>query len=112
MLPQTDLSLQHLQAELARIDLLVQREVRRWQLAGQDPSDQFRGLRLSDDQVVALLDRPAGTSWGQTVELPPDEARALAAAQAHAGRRLAAVAEAATRQGHRLRLSHLASTFG
>jgi AAA+ superfamily predicted ATPase len=112
MLPQTDLSLQHLQAELARIDLLVQREVRRWQLAGQDPADQFRGLRLSEDHVAALIERPPGTSWGQTVSLGADEARALASAQAQADRRVKALVDAARKQKHDLRLEHLAATFG
>jgi hypothetical protein len=37
-----DISLRHLQAELARLDILLQREVRRWQIAGQDPADPFR----------------------------------------------------------------------
>ena len=58
-----DLSLQHLQAELARIDVLIQRQVQRWQLAGQDPGDAFRGLYVSDDEVNGLLARPLGAAW-------------------------------------------------
>jgi hypothetical protein len=112
MLSQPDLSLQHLQAALARIDLLVQREVRRWQLAGQDPTDQFRGLKISEEQAAALAERPPGTSWGQTVALEPQESRALARAQAEADRQLSQVAEAASRQGVTPRLEHLQTTFG
>ena len=68
-----DLSLQLLQVEMARIDLLVRRDVLRWQLAGQVTDDKFRGLHLTDAQVNALLDRPLATSWGQLVKLAPDE---------------------------------------
>jgi hypothetical protein len=49
-----DISLRHLQAELARLDILLQREVRRWQIAGQDPADPFRGLYVSDTEVQRL----------------------------------------------------------
>ena len=38
-----------------------------WQLAGQDPTDAFRGLKVTDQEVQGLLDRPFGASWGQTV---------------------------------------------
>ena len=59
-----DLSLVHLEAELARIDVLIRREVRRWQLAGQDPGDAFRGLYVSDAEADMLVARPFGASWG------------------------------------------------
>ena len=79
-----DLSLRHLEAELARIDVLIRREVRRWQLAGQDPGDAFRGLYVSDAEADMLVVRPFGSSWGQTVTLQPDEAQAYADAQRRA----------------------------
>jgi hypothetical protein len=78
-----DLSLAHLQADLARIDLRIQREVRRWQLAGQDPTDTFRGLKVTDQEVLGLLARPLGASWGQTVDLE-EESGAFATAEAEA----------------------------
>jgi AAA+ superfamily predicted ATPase len=106
------LSLQHLQAELRRIDILIRREVFRWQLAGQDPADDFRGLYLSDDQAKALLARPLGTSWGQTVTLPPAEAQAFAEAQAQAAEQAEALAEKARQSGTPSRLDHLATIFG
>ncbi|MBN1581404.1 MAG: hypothetical protein JXA89_11945 [Anaerolineae bacterium] len=37
-----------MKAGQARIDVLIQRRVRRWQIAGQDPADAFRGLYVSD----------------------------------------------------------------
>jgi hypothetical protein len=106
------LNLQHLQAELERIDILIRREVRRWQLAGQDPSDDFRGLYLSDDQAEGLLTRSFGASWGQTVVLAPEEAQAFAAAQAEATQQAETLAKMARQQGRITRLEHLAATFG
>ena len=59
-----DSSLRHLEAELARLDVCLRREVSRWQRAGQDPTDAFRGLYVSDEQANALLERPLGATWG------------------------------------------------
>jgi AAA+ superfamily predicted ATPase len=97
---------------MARIDVLVHREVRRWQLAGQDPSDAFRGLHVSDAEAAVLLERPFAMSWGQTVALKPNEATAFANLQARAARRAELLAEAANREGHTPRLLYLAEAFG
>jgi hypothetical protein len=56
---QKDVSSQHLQAELARLDDKLQRAVRRWQLAGQDTNDAFRGLYLG---LQLYLLPPSATS--------------------------------------------------
>jgi len=68
-LEELELSLGHLQAELARIDILIRRAVRRWQLAGQDSADTFRGLYVSDAEAAHLLQRPFGSNWGQIILL-------------------------------------------
>ena len=109
---ETKMSLQHLQAELARIELLVRREVLRWQLAGQDPGDGFRGLHISAEEASQLFDRPFGASWGQTVDLPAGGAQAFTAAQSEAEQRLQAAVEQAGRLGQTPRLLQLAGTFG
>ena len=102
-----DLSLAHLQAELARLDVRIQREVRRWQLAGQDPTDSFRGLKITEQEVDGLLARPFGASWGQTVDLA-DEAEPFAAADAKARLLAENLVQAAAKRGQTLRLNHLA----
>ncbi len=107
-----DISLRHLEAELLRIDVLIHREVWRWQQAGQDPTDAFRGQYVSDAEASALVKRPLGTSWGQTVVLKPEERQAYANALARAEQHVQALTEAARRQGHTLRLEHLATAFG
>ncbi len=106
-----DLSLAHLNAELARIDVRLGRAIRRWQLAGQDPADAFRGSYVSDEQANALLARPLATSWGQTVKLDADEAAEFADAQARADNAATRFVDAAHREGHTLRLEQLASAF-
>ena len=107
-----DLCLWHLQAELARIDVLLQREVRRWQLAGQDAEDGFRGLYVPDVEVHALLARPLGATWGQMAALDPAEEQAFGEAWESAVGQAEALAEAAAQQGDLLRLPRLAATFG
>src|SRR5690349_3650307 len=69
MASNVDLNVAILQAELARIDARIQREVARWAQAGQDPHDAFRGLKISDDEAQALAARPLGANWARA--LPP-----------------------------------------
>ena len=68
-----EINLEYLQARLALIDLLVQREVHRWQEAGQNPDDNFRGLTISDQEAATLSEQSFGTSWGQSVASLNDE---------------------------------------
>ena len=107
-----DLSLEHLQAELARIDVLIQREVRRWRLSGQDPTDSFRGLYVSDAEADGLLARPLGGNWGQTVALTPEEVQAFAEAETWAAHQAEALVQTARSQGQTPRLLQLATAFG
>jgi hypothetical protein len=107
-----DLSLQYLEAELARIDARIRRAVYFWQLAGQDPSDAFRGLYVSHAETETLLERPLGTHWGQTVAPKSREARTFAKAEAQASRQAQSLAETAHRQRQVLRLEQLATAFG
>ncbi|MEM5776204.1 MAG: hypothetical protein AAGU05_14470, partial [Anaerolineaceae bacterium] len=100
--------LAYLQAELARIDLLIRFEVQRWQAAGQNLGDQFRGLYITDEEAAALLDRPFASSWGQT-----------AAGQDELDRKLRQAADASTAiltrcqaRGRLPNLAYLACAFG
>ncbi|HUT18222.1 MAG TPA: hypothetical protein VM366_03605, partial [Anaerolineae bacterium] len=70
---EVDPDLAYLQAELARIDVAIRRQVRQWQLAGQDLTDAFRGLYTSDEQAEALLAQPFGGNWGALADLPSEE---------------------------------------
>lgn len=106
------LSLQHLLLALARIDVLLRREVERWQSAGQDPLDDFRGLYVSDGMASALLERGFGATWGSAVDLGEAEAQASAQALEVLDRQAEALWATAREQGASFRLEALAETFG
>jgi hypothetical protein len=107
-----DLSFLHLQAELRRIDVHLQRLVRRWQQAGQDPGDAFRGLYVSDDEASALLKRPFAGNWGAEAAANAElEAHFEAALQA-ARQECLGLEESAAAQGGILRLHALKRAFG
>jgi hypothetical protein len=105
-------SLKHLQAELLRIDLLISSAVRRWQLAGQDPKDQFLGLYISPDEAAALANRPLGSNWGSNISLPTGEAQSFEAATREARAQVEQIIEQAQIRSFRLRLSYLKTAFG
>jgi len=107
-----DLTLRHLQVELARLDARIAREVRRWTLAGQDPSDAFRGLHLSVEQIDKLLELPPFTSYGQAVSLTKEESAAFAGLENRALRMSEAVTSSARDQGCPTRLDRLTMSFG
>lgn len=102
---------QYLQAELAYIDLLVQRAVRCWVLAGQDPNDDYRGLYVTQSEVEQLLAHPIGVSWGQTITLPDAEASAFTEALARARQQANRLADHLATQGQAPRLHQLATAF-
>lgn len=103
--------LKHLQAELSRIDLLIQRQIRRWQLAGQDPTDAFRGLHLPDEEAEALVARPFSSNWGELGILSPEESQAFEYREEEAARQARQLAETGREQGRPPRLLQLADTF-
>lgn len=107
----SELSLLQLLAELARIDVLIQRQVYRWQRSGQDPNDDFRGLYVSDSEALDLLKRPLATSWGDASLLEPQQEQRFAELEAQATRRARQLYEQAQRSGSAPRLARLANTF-
>jgi len=106
-LPVEDISLSHLQAELNRIDLLIRREIHRWQLAGQDFHDHFRGTQNSEEEIEGLLTRSFGVSWGQTTDLSPSQTDEFVSAYEQAIHQVEQVAEQAYHQQQVTRLMQL-----
>ncbi|MCC7360174.1 MAG: ATP-binding protein [Anaerolineales bacterium] len=106
----TDLNLAVLQAELARLDARLQREVARWAQAGQDPNDPFRGLKISEEEARALAQRPLGANWGQGVAAEATD-QTWRAVEARAAQAAAHIRQAAAAAGQTLRLDHLADAF-
>lgn len=107
-----DLSLEHLHAQMRRIDVLIRREVVRFQAAGQDPADTFRGLFVSDAKATALAARPFATSWGQLAVLDSATDQSILDARAEAQRGLQVVEATAAQKRMPLRLRHLVQVFG
>jgi hypothetical protein len=108
---EADLSLQYLYAELTGLDILIRREVHRWQLAGQDPGDVFRGLYISDEQAGALLSRPVATNWWHSVSLEPAELELFQNAKIQAEQNARQMLEQAHGLGITPRLEHLMKAF-
>jgi hypothetical protein len=106
-----DLSLRHLLAEMARIDVRIQRQVDCWQQAGQDPNDDFRGLYVSDSEVQDLLKRSLATSWGDPFASDLSQEQIYIELEAQATQRAKQLYEQAEQAGIRLRLPQLASSF-
>jgi hypothetical protein len=108
---EADLHLQYLYAELAWLDILIRREVHRWQLAGQDPGDVFRGLYVSDEQAAALLARPVATNWWHSTTLEPAELEVFHNSQNQASLKSRQAIEDAHAKGVTPRLEHLVKVF-
>jgi len=107
-----DLEREYLHAVLSWLDVRLERIVRRWQLAGQDPSDRFRGLYISDDEALALTQRGVATHWDTGIHLPDEESRELDEAQATAHQAIQVIQETASKSATPLRLKALEDTFG
>ncbi len=112
MPPTVNLEMTYLQAILSWLDACLEREVRRWQLAGQDPADRFRGLYISDAEALTITRRGSGTHWGSGITLPPDESRQLEKMQTGALKEIQNIEDQAEKQGITLRLKALRETFG
>jgi ATP-dependent 26S proteasome regulatory subunit len=103
--------LAHLEAELTRINILLDREVQRWKLAGQDVHDAFRGLYVSDDEADKLLQLPLGTSWGQSATLPQKQENLFKQALIQAENRIDRLLQKALDLNQNLPLVRLATIF-
>ena len=106
---------EHLHAELARLDLLIQQEVWRWrQMNSPSPQggEEFRGLYVSEAEVDAILDGvyPGNARPTHPLDVEPTESafqQAIERASAEIARRKAA----STQAGVALRLERLRALF-
>ena len=99
-------SLQHVLAEMERIDLLIRAQVQRARQVVQEEGD-LQGLYISEQEVDALLAGGTGLPRWASVPLRPDVGEALD----RVGREIAARKEASVAQGVGLRLEELARRF-
>ena len=104
-----DLSLRHLEAELARLDFLLRHQIDRWRRAGQDAGDAFRGLYVSDSEAAGLLHRPLGGNWA---DLAGEDDPGLDEAHQELKTQIKALSNAARAQSAPTRLDRLVKRFG
>jgi len=110
--PGENLDLLYLQAHLTRIDVLLALQVERWQIAGQDPFDSFRGLYVSDSEAHALTTRPLGHSWGTMVDLPQERMNYFGQAYESAADGVNKILARFAQQQIMPRLDYLSTVFG
>jgi hypothetical protein len=103
---------EYLRTTLAWLDVLLEREVRRWQLAGQDASDRFRGLRVTEAEVEGLLQLGPGGHWGSLGVLPAEEAIQFETRLSRATLARRTIEEEAAGMGFMPRLKGIANLFG
>jgi hypothetical protein len=89
--PSVSIEREYLKAVLAWLDARLEREVRSWQLAGQDPADRFRGLYVTDSQALAITRQGPGSHWGTGISLPGEEEDRITAAEQNAAARIQAL---------------------
>ena len=100
-------SLQHIFAELERVDLFLRAQI--WRLRQAKRDDKFEGLYISDQEIDEQLERPIGVPrWASdAAPVAPKHDEQLARLRAE----LAAGQEAALAAGVRLRLAELVAQF-
>lgn len=102
---------QYLLAIFNWLDLCLEKEVTRWQIAGQNPTDKFRGLYTSDKDALVLTQRGFGTSWGTNIRLSDQEEKSWEKAKQVATNAILAVEEKAKQANVPLRLKTIQNAF-
>ena len=101
-------SLQHIFAELERVDLFVRVQVARLRQSKRE--DKFEGLYVSDQEIDEHLQRPIGLPRWASVVSPAEGERRLRLRDLQ--QQLVARREASRAAGVRLRLEDLVKSFG
>jgi hypothetical protein len=109
--PTVSIEREYLKAVLSWLDARLEREVRSWQQAGQDPADRFRGLYVSDNEALTITRRSPGSHWSTGIVLSEEEQSRLNAAQEQAGTLIEDIEKQAEARGETLRLQALRQTF-
>ncbi|MCE1254319.1 MAG: AAA family ATPase, partial [Anaerolineae bacterium] len=106
-----DLDRKYLEAYLTWLDVLLERQVKVWQLSGQNASDRFRGLYVNDAEAINLTQREPGTHWGSHISLSHEEETILDEKLRQARERVGKIEKQALEQAIDLKLNVLVSTF-
>lgn len=106
-----NLNLQHLLAELKRLDLMIWREMRRWQGAKQNPDDALLKLWLAQSETVVPDELPLGGNWGRYVANDPVDEVTYNIVQTEIAREAQAIVDAAHEAGQVTQLDYLQWAF-
>ncbi|MBN1399976.1 MAG: ATP-binding protein [Anaerolineae bacterium] len=106
--------LEYTLAHLARLDLLIRREVIRLRLqTGDRPDEEFRGLYVSDEEADRLLEQGLSLANLLLSPLPTNDTLAsIADAVLAVEGRIASIQRAARERGSTLKLDRLGQLFG
>jgi len=104
-------SLQHVVAQLERLDLLIRAQVWRARQRNGSDEDGLAAFYIPEGEVDALLERPLGVPSWATLPLPADVREAVQAGLDRMSAEIAGRAAASTREGVVLRLDLLAERF-
>lgn len=102
-------SLQHLLAELEKVDLLIQVHVQQARKVLR--ADEFQGLYISEQEVDNLLSHPAGLPWWARREPLPLSLEQISTSLDQIRSHIASRREESKRRGITLRLDELAHIF-
>ncbi len=122
-----DVNLSYLQADLARIDVLIRCYAQRRQLAEPPSASAGLAAMLPDEELNAILRAPLGSAWaihpntiGDALFIPPGLERAglteyveaMAQEYMHIAQQAQNVMQQAQQTGFTLRVPHLEQVFG
>jgi ATP-dependent 26S proteasome regulatory subunit len=107
-----EFNLAFLEIELQWVSLVVHKCVAGWELAGQDPRDPFRGLRIDPGEAGVIASQPLCGNWGDAAPLPEEQELAYASQFDSLNAQRALILDRARDQQVRLRLPSLSSELG
>ncbi len=104
-------NLSFLYLNLLRIDLFIRSAMRRWELAGQDISEKFRGLFVSEETIQDILRQPIGGNWGSIAVVSPEEVQQFEQLQLQVNEEIINKRKEAKEKDINLRLDQFANIF-
>ncbi len=101
----------YLSAVLKYLDTRLEREIYRWQSAGQNFDDRFRGLRINAEEALLLTKRAPGLNWGSMAVISQEGTLQFDKDLESAAQKIKDIEAQADQEGIPLRLRQLAQTF-
>ncbi|MCD4751999.1 MAG: AAA family ATPase [Anaerolineaceae bacterium] len=97
---------------MRQLDFFIEQALIKWRLAEQNPTDDFRGLYISDDEADQWLHRPFSANWGTNIKIPPDIEARFTLQKKELQEKVKLFNLAVNQQNHSLRLDQIVRIFG